>query len=414
MNYNAVIFALGLLDIQPESAAKHDCRPKDCYDLSCYGLSEGIDGPHTIYPNIPHLPSLNVSCDQETDGGGWIMYQRRVDGKVHFKRNWQEYKYGFGNNGGNTTELWLGNENVYQLVQSYGYNAAILRIEVDAFDGAHGWIEASNFELSDERDLYRIYWIRSRASTVSMRDAWNELYTHSFKTFDNIGGEKVCLDRMKGGWWYTRVGRCGPVLLNGEYLNSEVRTKTSIFVRNFKTVSLQRSRMMFRETHYVHACDNPCKNGAACEHVAKPRSHRCVCKSEFCGPECELRNPCKNGGACEYDTTTISTTCKCSAEFVGPTCEDAIGLPTTPTPLAITSPTTPPTIIVSVVGGIMLLLILCGTCITAGVIYTRRQWKKQQEEKEKEEAAEQQLKLAEAEDSESGSFRDHMLSMFGL
>ena len=340
------------------------------------------------------------------------MYQRRVDGKVHFKRNWQEYKYGFGENGGNTTELWLGNENVYQLVQSYGYNAATLRIEVDAFDGDNGWIEASNFELSDERELYRIYWIRSRASTVSMRDAWNEHYTHSFKTFDNIGGEQVCLDRMKGGWWYTRVGRCGPVLLNGEYLNSEVRTKTSIFVRNFKTVSLQRSRMMFRETHYVHACDNPCKNGAACEHVAKPRSHRCVCKTKFCGPECELRNPCKNGGTCEYDKTTTSITCKCSAAFMGPTCEDTIL--TTPTPLAITSPTTPPTIIVPVVGGILLLLILCGTCITAGVIYTRRQWKKQQEEKEKEEAAEQQLKLAEAEDSESGPIRDHMLSMFGL
>ena len=319
MYYIAVIFALGVWDI---SALKDDCRPSDCFDLNCYGLSEGKDGPHTIYPVSPNLKPFNVSCDQETDGGGWIMYQRRVNGTENFTRTWEEYKHGFGNKGGNATELWLGNENVYQLVKSYAAKGVTLRIEVDAFDGAQGWIEASNFTLDNEALQYGIDWNSCTSSSGrSICAAWVEHQKRPFKTFDKVSGQQACLDEFRGGWWYASHRRCGRVFINGEYLNSEQQDRTSIYVTTFKTVSLQRSRMMFRETNYVHSCDNPCKNNATCVHVANPRSYRCVCKTGFCGLKCELRNPCKNGGTCEYDKTTNSTTCKCSAEFCGPECE---------------------------------------------------------------------------------------------
>ena len=387
MYYIAVIFALCLGDI---SAQTHDCRPSDCFDLSCYGLSEGKDGPHTIYPVSPNQKPFNVSCDQDTDGGGWIMYQRRATGTVNFTRTWQEYKDGFGDNGGNTTELWLGNEKVYQLVQIHGAKMITLRIEVDAFDGAEGWIEAENFTLSNEALLYTIYWNSvTRASVRHLMGSWGIHRQRPFKTFDQVGGQQSCLDYFKGGWWYDSDANCGQVFINGEYLTSAQTVMSSIYVYRFKPGSLKRSRMMFRETNYVHACNNPCENGATCVHVANPRGRRCVCKTGFCGPECEWKNLCKNGGTCEYRKTTNSTTCKCSAQFVGPKCEDAVTMP----------PTTPSTIITPVVGGILLLLMLCVIVITASVIYTRRQWKKQKEEEEKEEA-----------DSEY----QYMLSMFGF
>ena len=59
-------------------------------------MSKVKDGAHTISDAItPQLTSLQVSCNQETDGGGGIMYiyQRRVDGTEHFTRNWEEYKH---------------------------------------------------------------------------------------------------------------------------------------------------------------------------------------------------------------------------------------------------------------------------------------------------------------------------------
>ena len=211
--------------------------------------------------------------------------------------------------------------------------------------------------------------------------------------------------------------------MNGEYINSAEQKETSIFVGSFNNEALQRSRMMFRETNYIHACDNPCKNNATCVHVANPRSHRCMCKTGFCGPECALRNPCKNGGTCEYDKTTNSITCKCSAVLMGPTCEyprptTPTTLPTTPSTTVQTTttatmqptllPTKPPTIIMLVVGGIVLLLLLFGIGLAVGVGYERRQRKKRDAKRER--AKHERL----ARHSEVESFQDTMISMIGL
>ena len=160
---------------------------------------------HTIYPRMPQLTSLQVSCDQETDGGGWIMYQRRVDGTVNFTKNWEEYKYGFGDHGDNTTELWLGNEKVYQVLQSNGSTEWQLRIEVDAFDGSGCWVVASNFRMNNETLRYSMDWNNVSASVIELVFDWNYHKLIPFNTLDNKEGHddmKACVDRFKVGWWY--------------------------------------------------------------------------------------------------------------------------------------------------------------------------------------------------------------------
>ena len=317
----AVIFAFNLLDL---AAAHNDCRPKDCYDLKCYKVSKAKDGPHTIYPDTPDLTnfSLQVSCDQETDGGGWIMYMRRLNGTVDFTRNWDDYKRGFGENGDNMTELWLGNENVYQVLQSYGTTECELRIEMDAWDETERWLVASNFRMNNETSKYTLNWDDVIGPYPEIYSNWNYHKLLEFRTNDSENPHCVgSVDQYTGGWWY----ECSSLFLTGKYVNEEVKTYKSISVVDSKHgYPLKRARLMLRPTNDNRSCDNPCKNGGTCEHVADPIGHHCACTSEWCGSTCEVKNPCKNGGKCVAEQLPMGdygTYCVCTSEWCGSTCD---------------------------------------------------------------------------------------------
>ena len=70
---------------------------------------------------------LDVYCDQRTDGGGWNVFQRRMNGEVDFYRNWTEYKNGFGDPNG---EFWLGNEHLSILTAEGDHEIVVVRFRV--------------------------------------------------------------------------------------------------------------------------------------------------------------------------------------------------------------------------------------------------------------------------------------------
>ena len=72
---------------------------------------------------------MQVLCDMTTNGGGWTVFQRRLNGSVDFYRDWSSYKNGFGDLHG---EFWLGNDNLHRLTAA---GSVSLRVDLEDFEG---------------------------------------------------------------------------------------------------------------------------------------------------------------------------------------------------------------------------------------------------------------------------------------
>lgn len=87
---------------------------------------------------------------QTTEGGGWTVFQKRLDGSVNFFREWNEYKEGFGSAGG---EYWLGLENIHRLTHQ---GRMVLRVDLigKQLQSAHALYK--DFVVSDEKLNYTL------------------------------------------------------------------------------------------------------------------------------------------------------------------------------------------------------------------------------------------------------------------
>ena len=109
---------------------------------SCVDIrNSGFDTSGVYRIRIPNsIKVINVYCDQDTDGGGWLVIQRRQDGSEDFYRSWSDYQHGFGNI---EAEFWLGNDNLYQLTST----SQELRVDLMDFDGNTAYAKYSSFAV---------------------------------------------------------------------------------------------------------------------------------------------------------------------------------------------------------------------------------------------------------------------------
>ncbi|XP_077821536.1 ficolin-2 isoform X5 [Macaca mulatta] len=179
--------------------------PRTCKDL----LDRGhfLSGWHTIY--LPDCRPLTVLCDMDTDGGGWTIFQRRVDGSVDFYRDWAAYKQGFGSRLG---EFWLGNDNIHALTAQ---GTSELRVDLVDFEDNHQFAKYRSFKVADEKEKYNL--VLGAFVEGSAGDSLTSHNNHSFSTKDqdndlNTGN---CAVIYQGAWWYRT---CHVSNLNGRYL----------------------------------------------------------------------------------------------------------------------------------------------------------------------------------------------------
>ena len=91
-----------------------------------------------------------ISSLQTTEGGGWTIFQRRLDGSVDFFRGWKDYKEGFGTAGG---EYWLGLDNIHRLTNQA---RTLLRVELSGRMLRSAFAEYRDFVVSSEGRNYTL------------------------------------------------------------------------------------------------------------------------------------------------------------------------------------------------------------------------------------------------------------------
>ena len=103
---------------------------------------------YTIKPD--NLSAFDVFCDQTTAGGGWTVFQKRLDGSVDFYLNWSDYKVGFGDLNG---EFWLGLDKIHRLTSS---NNSMLRVDLEDFEGNTRFAHYNMFGVMNENNMYKL------------------------------------------------------------------------------------------------------------------------------------------------------------------------------------------------------------------------------------------------------------------
>ena len=152
------------------------------------------------------MSMIQVYCDMETDGGGWIVFQRRMDGSEDFYRRWIDYEKGFGSL---TGEFWLGLNKIHRL----SVNQTTLRVDLQDFENNTRYAKYSTFKVLDSSTDYRLSIAGySGDAGDSLDDANGQRF--STKDRDNDISFDHCAIAFKGGWWYEA---CHEANLNGLY-----------------------------------------------------------------------------------------------------------------------------------------------------------------------------------------------------
>ncbi|XP_061190518.1 fibroleukin-like [Saccostrea echinata] len=196
----------------------NDFIPVDCKDLRENGLSKS--GVYEIFPYSTITSPVRVYCDMETMDGGWTVIQKRVDGSLDFKRNWIDYKNGFGAPEWN---VWIGNEVMHQLTKEKNSS---LYVSITLEDVTRLYEMYDQFSVSNESEKYRLFLAGDAVGTLgdSMLKPSEQYATLSgmyFSTSDRdndnsndgkIGGN--CAAAYGGGWWFNA---CHHAFLNGPW-----------------------------------------------------------------------------------------------------------------------------------------------------------------------------------------------------
>ncbi|XP_074251333.1 tenascin isoform X11 [Saimiri boliviensis] len=211
--------------------------PRDCSQAMLNG--DTTSGLYTIYLNGDKAQALEVFCDMTSDGGGWIVFLRRKNGRENFYQNWKAYAAGFGDR---REEFWLGLDNLNKITAQGQYE-----LRVDLRDnGETAFAVYDKFSVGDAKTRYKLK-VEGYSGTAGDSMAYHN--GRSFSTFDKDTDSAItnCALSYKGAFWYKN---CHRVNLMGRYGDNNHSQGVNWFHWKGHEHSIQFAEMKLRPSNF--------------------------------------------------------------------------------------------------------------------------------------------------------------------
>ncbi|XP_066154859.1 microfibril-associated glycoprotein 4-like [Euwallacea fornicatus] len=168
--------------------------------------------PSNVYLVQPKNSSepFMVFCEMDFMEGGWLTIHNRFAGEQEFYRDWQDYKWGFGNI---AAEHWLGLERVHQLT---GKDINELLVQLIDNNNARTFARYTLFSLGSEEEGYNLKVLGGFEGNAGDSLSYHAGSKFSTKDRDlDTWFEGSCAQAHGGAWWYKS---CDKSNLNGKYM----------------------------------------------------------------------------------------------------------------------------------------------------------------------------------------------------
>ena len=157
-------------------------------------------------------------CDAVTNGGGWVVVQRRQDGSVDFNRGWIEYEKGFGSL---TGEFWYGLHPLHCLTNQGQWQ---LRVDFTFTNGTKSYLSYTKFSVGPANSQYQLSISGFTGITTDPFTGQTQngmKFTTKDRDNDKWDGGNCAIGRHggnAGGSWYNI---CSHILINHQYKHKD-------------------------------------------------------------------------------------------------------------------------------------------------------------------------------------------------